>query len=129
VVLALAIFIGALAAISQVLRTGSQAAIRTQLASEAILRCEQKLNEVLSGVLPLESSDHVRFEDDNAWQWSLQVFDSGTVNLLRLELTVEHLGPAQSVNTSYQLVRLLRDPQVYDDAAAAAAAASAETLP
>jgi hypothetical protein len=121
VVLALAIFIGALTAISQVLRTGSQAAIRAQLFSEAQLRGEQKLSEALSGVLPLEAADHVAFEDDDAWQWSLQILDSGTVNLLRLELLIEHLGPARLVDTRYQLVRLLRDPKVYDDAAAAGA--------
>lgn len=128
VVLALSIFIGALAAITQVLRTGSRASIRAQLQSEAVLLCERRMNEVIAGVQPLESVDHAPIDDRSDWFWSLKIEDSGTVNLLRLEVAVEHAGKSANNTASYHLVRLLRDPQVYVDAAnaAAAAAASAE---
>jgi len=121
VVLALAIFIGALTAIAQVLRTGSRAAIRAQLQSEAVLLSERRMNEVISGVLPLESVDHAPFDERANWSWSLNLADSGVVNLLKLELTVEHAGDNGANKISYHLTRLLRDPQVYVDAANAAA--------
>jgi len=124
VVLALAIFIGALTAIAQVLRTGSRAAIRAQLESEAILLCERRMNEVVSGVLPLESVSQAPFDEKANWTWSLNLADSGVVNLLKLELTVEHAGDNGTNKIAYHLTRLLRDPQVYVDAAQATATAT-----
>jgi general secretion pathway protein I len=119
VVLALAIFIGALAAISQVLRVGSRASIRAQLASEAVLRSDYKMNEVLSGIIPLQGAQRTPFEDDPDWLWTLNVVDSGTPNLLLLELTVEHSGTGGDLAASFQLTRMVRDPQIYTDAATA----------
>lgn len=119
VVLALAIFIGAFTAIGQVLRTGSRAAIRAQLSSEAVLRCERKMNEVLSGVTALEAVQRTPFEDNPNWIWTLNLLDSGTPNLLQLELIVERAGTGGQSATSYRLTRLMRDPQIYVDAAAA----------
>jgi len=127
VVLALAIFIGALTAISQILRTGSRAAIRAQLQSEAVLLCERRMNEVLSGVQPLEAVQHAAFEQGQNWFWSLNITDGGVVNLLQLEVIVEHTGENDNSKVSYHLTRLLRDPQVYVDAANAASASSLTT--
>lgn len=113
VVLALAIFVGSLAALGQVLRTGSRASIRAELLSEAALRCESRMSDVLSGVVPLESVSATPFEDGSPWAWSLAIFDTGTPNLLRLELTVNYNGPGGDGRTEFQLVRLLRDPIVF----------------
>jgi len=127
VVLAIAIFIGALTAISQILRTGSRAAIRAQLQSEAVLLCERRMNEVLSGVQPLEAVQQATFEQGQNWSWSLNITEGGVVNLLQLEVIVEHTGENDNSKVSYHLTRLLRDPQVYVDAANAASAASLTT--
>lgn len=116
VVLALAIFIGALAAIGQILRTGSQAAVRGQLAADAILRCERRMNEVIAGVLPLQSTSQSPFEDDPGWTWSLNVTDSTIPYLLQIEVTVERAGTRSESTAMASLVRLMRDPQIYYDA-------------
>lgn len=124
VVLALAIFTGAMTAIAQILRTGSRAAVRAQLESEAVLLCERRMNEVVSGVLPLEGVDHAPFDNRSNWFWTLNLSDSGVVNLLKLEVSVEHAGDNGTNRVSYRLTRLMRDPQVYVDAANAEAAAA-----
>lgn len=120
VVLALSIYIGALAAISQILNTGSKAAIRAQLRSQAELYCESQMNLILAGGVPLESAAKNRIEGKTDWFWTLNVLDAGVPYLLRLELTVEHSGNHPDAAVQYQMIRLVRDPQVFIDSAAAA---------
>lgn len=117
VVLALAIFLGATAVIGQVLQNGSRAATKAQLTSEAILRCERRLNEVLAGVLPLSSVQKTPFEDDPAWQWSVNLAETEIPYLVDVEVVVAHLSSRGLENVSVRLNRLLRDPQIYADAA------------
>jgi general secretion pathway protein I len=127
VVLALAIFIGAMAAMAQILRTGSRAAVRAQLTSEAVLLSELRMNELVSGVLPLESVSRSPFDGKPNWFWTVNISDTDVPNLLKLEVIVEHQGDHGNNTVTYQISRLMRDPQVFVDAAnAAAAAASAE---
>ncbi|QDT32849.1 hypothetical protein [Thalassoglobus polymorphus] len=117
VVLALAIFLGATAVIGQVLQNGSRAATRAQLTGDAAVRCERKMNEVLSGVLPLSAENRAPFEDSAAWVWTVNVLDSEVIGLLKVEVIVEHLSSRGDVNNSFQLTRLVRDPQIYEEAA------------
>ncbi len=77
------------------------------------------MNEVLSGIIPLQGAQRTPFEDDPDWLWTLNVVDSGTPNLLLLELTVEHSGTGGDLAASFQLTRMVRDPQIYTDAATA----------
>ncbi|MCA8995946.1 MAG: hypothetical protein KDA80_03150 [Planctomycetaceae bacterium] len=118
VVLALAIFLGAFAAIGQVLRTGTRSATRAQLTSNAVLRCERVMNDILAGVLPMQSASNVPFEDDDQWVYSINVLDSGTANLLIVETVVERQGTRGDSSVAYRLTRMMRDPQMYLDAAA-----------
>ncbi|TWT49886.1 hypothetical protein KOR42_38380 [Thalassoglobus neptunius] len=119
VVLALAIFLGATAVITQILKNGSTAAIRSQLVSEAVLRCERRLNEVSSGVLPAQSVQGASFDDDPNWSWTLNVTETGIPYLLELEMIVEQTNSQGEIAASYRLNRLLRDPLVFEEAALA----------
>ncbi|WP_437205491.1 hypothetical protein [Planctomicrobium sp. SH664] len=110
VVIAVSIFFGAMAVISQILRNGTRASVRANMGSDAIVRCERCLSEVLTGILPLESVQGVPFADDPAWTYTINVVDSGTLNLLRVEAVVQHLGPDGTPNASFELVRMIRDP-------------------
>lgn len=116
VVLAIAIFVGALAAISEVLRTGSRASVRAQLTSEAAIRCERRMNELVGAVLPLEPADRIPFEDDPNWVYTVTILDGPAMNLLQVETLVERLASTGESSASCRLVRLLRDPQIYYDA-------------
>jgi len=121
VVLALAIFLGAITVITQILRTGSRAAMLAQLESEATLICEQRMNEVVAGVQPLQNANKVPLDGKSGWTWSLTIQEAGIPNLLQLEVLVEHTSQNAVGNVSCSMARFLRNPQIYVDAANAAA--------
>lgn len=116
VLLSLGLFLGALAALSQLWYGGVRASVQARLSTQAILRCESKLNEVVAGAVPLQSTTDTPFEDDASWTWSLQVLPDTHANVLQLIVSVSHPGQGGLSASSYQLRRLLRDPQVWIDA-------------
>lgn len=109
VLIALAIFLGALAVIGQIVSTGSQAAMSAQLKAESVRRCETVLAETLSGVIPLQSASGT-FEDDPQWSWTVSVQDGAATDLLTVEAAVSRNGNSAS---EYRLTRWVRDPQVF----------------
>ncbi len=113
VVIALALFFAAMAAISEILHMGSQASVRAQLRAEASLLGESKLNEVIAGIVPLTPVQQQAFEDAPQWTWSLTVEDDTTVAIKRLLLTVQHLNPAGHTDHELQFARMLRDPAIF----------------
>lgn len=117
VVLALAIFLGATAVIGQILQNGSRAATKAQLTSEASIRCEKRMNELLSGVLPLTAVQNAPFEDNASWQWSINVLDTSVISLLEAEVVVQHVNSRGAADLTYRMNRYLKDPQLYEDAA------------
>ncbi len=118
VLLALGIFLGAIAAIGQVINVGTLAATEGQLQSEAVLRCKTKLAEVIAGVEPMTAVQDQPFEDDARWLWSLSIIDGPHPDLLQLELMVTHQRVNRTENAGFSLARLVRDPQLFIDAAA-----------
>ena len=117
VLLSLGLFLGALAALSQLWYGGVRASVQARLATQAILRCESKLNEVVAGAVPLLDTTDTPFEDDSTWTWSLQVLPSDVhANVKLLIVSVSHPGQGGLSASGYQLSRLLRDPQVWTDA-------------
>lgn len=120
VVLSLAIFVGALAAIGQLLWTGSQAALQARFRSEAVLRAESKMSDLVAGVDTLQSVSGQPFEDGaEGWTWTATVEPGPHPDLLLVVLTVTHSNQATAANASYTLSRYVRDPQIFVDAAAA----------
>jgi len=118
VLISLSIFLGALAAISQLIGIGSRAALQAQLRTQAIMKCQSKLSEVLAGVQPMESITMAAFEEEgDNWKWSLNVEPGAYENLLKLMVTVQYIGDSETVSTSYQLTRQVRDPAMLLDAA------------
>jgi general secretion pathway protein I len=124
VFLALAIFIGALAVITQIISTGSRAAIQAQLQSDAVLRAESVISEAVSGVIPLQSASGQAFADDSTWTWSLTVAEGTHVDTLQLTAVIDHKLPTGRINAQATLTRLVRDPQVFLDAAGASSTTS-----
>lgn len=117
VVLALGIFLGAAAALSQLVSNGSRAAVRAQLLTEAAFRCESKLAELLSGVEMLQDTAARPFDDQPmSWEWSAAVSEGSLPDLLQVTVTVRHLREGVPDDVSFTLDRLVRDPQVFVDA-------------
>jgi len=116
--LALAIFLGAFAAIGQVIDLGRQASVEGQLENEAVLRAQTKLAEVIAGIEPMSAMQQQAFEDDPNWTWGLTMGDAPHVDVLGLTITVEHTRPNGTVDAAFVLTRFVRDPQLFIDAAA-----------
>jgi hypothetical protein len=119
VIISTAIFLGALTAILFALNVGQRSELSARLQSEAVLRCETVMAEIISGVRPAESSSGTPFDDDEIgnWQWSSQVESGPGADLLQVTVVVEHRPDGGEPNASFSLVRLLRDPQIFLDAA------------
>jgi Tfp pilus assembly protein PilV len=121
VLISVAIFLGSLTAIMQVLNTGRRSELSSRLQSEAVLRCEAKMSEFVAGVEQAVSSQNAPFleDDDTDWRWSAEVVESGTPGLLMITVVVEHTTGGDDPNASFSLVRFMRDPQLFVDAALA----------
>jgi type II secretion system protein I len=119
VFLALTIFVGALAAVSQIISTGTRASVQAELQSDAVLRAETQMAQIVSGAIPLTATSNAAFDDHAEWTWSLTVATGPQLDTLQLTVTVDHKTPKGVVNGQAVLARIIRDPQVYVNAAAA----------
>jgi general secretion pathway protein I len=113
VVIALAMFFAAMSAIGQILRMGSDSAIRAQIRAEGTLLGESKLNEVIAGVVPLQAATAQPFENAPQWSWSLTVEDDTDVAIKRLLLTVTHQRASGEADHQIKFARMLRDPAIF----------------
>lgn len=120
VLIATAIFMASLTAIMHIFGLGRQAELLTQLETEALLRCESTLGELVSGLRPLTSLSGQAFEDEaEGWIYGVDV-QTQSEGLLLVTVQVDHVLNNGDVNASYTLVRMMRDPQLFLDAALAA---------
>jgi prepilin-type N-terminal cleavage/methylation domain-containing protein len=120
VLISLLIFVGAMAAIGQLISNGVRGAVQSRLETQAILRCESKVAEVVAGVIPLQPTGAVPFPDNPSWTWSLQMQPGPHPDLLLFQVTVEHAAGSNVGRTTFRLTRLLRNPQLYADESAIA---------
>jgi general secretion pathway protein I len=110
VLLSLAIFVMSMSAVGQLVSNGMRGAVRGRLETQAVLRCESKLAEVISGIEPLQPVNNISFPDDPTWSWSLGIAAGPTEDLLDLEVAVLHSGSNGAGLVSFALRRLVRDP-------------------
>ena len=136
VILAVAIFFPALVVLGQGISTGTRAGVQARLQTQAVLRTETVLAEVLAGVWPMEAATGMAFDDaDPRWTWDLEVFTGPHPYLLELQVTAHYASESGVNPMSYTLSRYVRDPQLYIDAAdlqaaeAEAQSAAAGTAP
>ena len=124
VLISVAIFLASLTAIMQLLATGQRSETAARLKTEATLRCESKMAEIVSGIEEAVSSDGNKFTDDEIgnWQWSVNATTGSATDLLMITVTVEHLPGGDTPNAAFTLTRYMRDPQLFIDAALSEAA-------
>ncbi len=115
--IALAIFVSSLAALAHLIHAGSRSAIQARLRTQAIIRCESKLSELIAGVEPLQTASNVAFRDNPDWHWSVKIEPSSLPELLVIETTVSHTGNSALANTSFSLRRYTRDPRLFQSRA------------
>lgn len=117
IILSLAIFFGALTVLSQLAWNGIQSGVQARLKTQAIIRCEAKLAEVLAGAEALQPKSRTAFPDDPAWTYSLTISETAYPDLLQLDVTVSHGGNSRLANSEFTLRRWMRDPALFQDAA------------
>ncbi len=71
VLVALTIFLICFAVLSQLVTLASERALDVELRTRAAQLCQSKMNEVASGIVPLQSQGNTPFDEDGDWQWSL----------------------------------------------------------
>ena len=123
VLVSLAIFVAAFASLSQLFTLGSRAAVQAALETQATVRAEAKMAEVLAGVESMEAAEAMPFEDDPNWSWALEVNEGPHADLFELTVTVALQPNVGQAEMTYSLVRFRRDPQLALDIEEAAAAA------
>ncbi|MBI1315006.1 hypothetical protein GC176_27255 [bacterium] len=121
----MSIFLGAVVALSQLTNSGMNSAIGARLQTQAVLRCESKLAEIVAAIEPLDDVTDQPFEDDDKWTWSLASVEGPHPDLLNVTVSVRFDGGNQRASTGFSISRLMRDPAVFEEAAVAAADAAA----
>ena len=129
VVLALAIFLGSWAVLSQLFATGSRASTQARLQAEAVIHAQSKMAEIVAGVLPVDTMTNQPFDDPDlmTWTWSSTVAAGPHIDLLAVDVTVRREGSEREPPMQYTLRRYVRDPQLFLDAATQSAAAEANS--
>lgn len=117
-VLALALFLGAITVLAQVAWNGQRAAIQSRLRTVAVFRCESKLSELLSGTEPFQTQQGVPFPDDPNWTWSAVIAPGQFPELMNVKIIVHHRGRSPAGNAEFSLQRWTRDPALFAAAAA-----------
>ncbi len=127
VVIALAIFSGAMVGLFQALSTATRAALQARLQSQAVLLAETKMAEVVGGVLPSSSSGDTPFTDVGleGWSYSIDVMPATHSGVNTVTVSVKCSAAPSSVDASFTMSRLLRDQQAFVTSAIQAAKAKA----
>jgi hypothetical protein len=117
ILLSLAIFFGAMAALSQLAWNGARAAVQARLKSQAIIRCEAKLAEVLSGIESMQAKTNVPFPDNPHWTYSVLIGPTNLPELIQVEVIVAHSGNNRLGHVTFSLNRWTREPITFINAA------------
>ena len=126
VLIALGIFVASIATMSQLTAIGQRAATGGRLNTRAALLAEAKMAELIVGFEEMASGGNVfPPEYGSGWTWELEAVEDGA-GVLVLTLTVAHQTTGGTVNGSFTLVRMVRDPSVIADMVIAAEEAAAE---
>jgi type II secretion system protein I len=123
VVIAIAIFAGAIAALSEALTTATRAALQSRMQSQAVLLCETKMAEIVAGATPATSAGENAFTDAglDGWTWKVNVTPGAHAGINQVDVTVNCRQAASSVDASFTMTRLLRDQQAFVTSATQAA--------
>ena len=112
VVLALAILVGALAVLGELVSLGTRNAQRARDLTQAQLLCESKLAEITSGISPAEPVQRATFEYDPEWLYSIEFEQAGQEGLVAVRVTVVQDLPAEKRPAEFSLVRWIHDAGV-----------------
>jgi len=109
VLVALAIFLLSLAAISQLVTSASKRALEARQKEETSRLARSKFAEVYAGVVPLTSSEDTPFDEDPDYTWSLTADNATMTGLWAVTVTVKRKGEE---GPGFSLQEYLLDPTI-----------------
>ena len=109
VILALAIFVGAIAVLSRLLVVGVENAETAQWQSQAWLIAESRWSEIEAGIRSFNDPGPYAVDEMPGWQWGLETESMQLANLYRITLTVQCVTNGPGMGTTIQLSRLYFD--------------------
>lgn len=110
ILLASAILAAALSVLAQQNSVGVQAALRSQLETEAAVHCQSLLNRLLAEGVPETDLPEQAISPRSRWKWSAKVESSEFEDLSLLSVTVYQDGPSRRIST-FRLSRLVPGPR------------------
>jgi type II secretion system protein I len=119
VILALAIFGGAMAVLGEAGRLALNNAKGAREIARAQLLCESKLAEIVTGVIPPDPVDKTPFDDSTtesidpnepAWVYSIESEQTDETGLISVRVTVTRDVPVEQHPVQFALVRWMADP-------------------
>ncbi len=115
IVLALAILAGAVAALSQLNRSGLDSAQLARDSTRAQLYCESKMAEIAAGLVPAESQSSAPLEDEDEttvpdWLCTVEVNPASQSGLIEVCITVSQDPNVFARPVDYTLTRWIVDP-------------------
>lgn len=111
VLLAVAIFLMSIVALSSLINSAQDRAIQAAHRSQAARLCQSKLNEVIAGVLPLESQGETTFDEDPDFTWAIEAEPGTITNLYNVRVVVRRtLLTGGSIECS--ISQMILDPAV-----------------
>ena len=129
VVLALAIFSGSMAAISQIIATGTRAAVQSRLQSQAMLLCQSKMAEVVSGAVPPKAGGESAFTEPGleGWTYSITLNPGPRLGLQEVVVGVACRNAGSMVDATFSMSRWVRDQTAFLNSGTQAAEADLAT--
>ena len=82
VLLAMSIFLMSLIGLGQLLSICADLALETEFSNRAQQLCWSKMNEFVSGVLPMSAQGETPFDEDPSWSWSAECEADTTATIL-----------------------------------------------
>jgi type II secretion system protein I len=127
VLLALAIFLFSLVAISQLFNTATDQATEIQYQSRATRLAESRLQEYVAGVRSLQAGGSGTFDEEPEWEWKADCQSDGTAqNLYNVTVTVSRtLADGRHIEAS--LSQYILDPKMKGAITASNASASSSS--
>ena len=136
-ILALAILALAMAAVGELIRTGVRAAAGARDITMAQIIAESRINEILAGAVPAESSGGQPYELDEEWTIDTDVQPNDLAGLLSVTVVAYRSETNTQNGVSFSLTSWMIDPalaiddtvatEMADDAAVRAAASSSSS--
>ena len=118
VVVAMAVFLIALAGITQLIEYGTTSAFEASRIATAARLCHSKVAEVEAGVVSCSSSSSGTFDEETSWQWSVDIGDTVAPNTYTVTVKV---WSEQGGRVETTLTQIIFDPQFMGNAAPAVA--------